>query len=83
MLRAMRRPPAPRSPLVAAFGSLLLAAAALAGGRVYPDPRSVEPLAAGQRVPSVSVERVGGDLVDLADLVREHGALLVFYRGGW
>jgi len=68
--------------LVATAG-LLLASSALAEGRVYPDAKSVEPLAPGARVPSVQVERVGGGRVDLAELVREQGALLVFYRGGW
>jgi peroxiredoxin len=43
----------------------------------------VEPLAPGARVPSVRVQTLLGEPVDLADLVREQGALLVFYRGGW
>jgi len=34
-------------------------------------------------VPPVSVLTVSGDSVDLAELVRDRGALLVFYRGGW
>lgn len=63
--------------------ALLLASASLAGGRVFPDAKSVEPLAPGERVPSVSVEPVGGGRIDLAERVREQGALLVFYRGGW
>jgi len=62
---------------------LLLAAVGQAGDRVHPSPDAVEPLAAGSRVPAVSVETADGDPVDLAGLVREHGALLVFYRGGW
>lgn len=52
-------------------------------GRVYPDAESVEPLAAGDRVPSVGVRSVDGQPVDLATLTRDRGALLVFYRGGW
>jgi len=52
-------------------------------GRVYPDAASVEPLAPGARVPSVTVRTVAGEPVDLAAAVRDRGALLVFYRGGW
>ena len=50
---------------------------------VHPAPEAVVPLAAGQVVPSASVRTVTGQAVDLADLVRDEGALLVFYRGGW
>jgi hypothetical protein len=51
--------------------------------RVYASAEDVQPLAAGQRVPSVSVVAVDGKAVDLAEVVRDRGALLVFYRGGW
>ncbi|MGH0032043.1 MAG: hypothetical protein ACQGVC_19805 [Myxococcota bacterium] len=68
----------------AAFGlALILAAAATAEGRVHPDPQSVEPLAVGARVPSATVRSVEGEPVDLAGVVKDAGALLVFYRGGW
>jgi hypothetical protein len=67
----------------AVASALLLAGAALAEGRVYPDARSVEPLSPGERVPSVRVQSLGGERIDLAERVRERGALLVFYRGGW
>lgn len=67
----------------AAAFALLLASGAAAQDRVYPSPEAVEPLAAGQPVPSVQVETVGGDAIDLAEVVRNQGALLVFYRGGW
>ena len=53
------------------------------GPRAYPDAESVQPLGVGARVPSVTVREVDGDPVDLAEVVRESGALLVFYRGGW
>jgi hypothetical protein len=49
----------------------------------YPSPEAAVPRAAGQVVPSASVQTVTGESVDLADLVRDEGALLVFYRGGW
>lgn len=76
------------------FGTLALIALLLAGdwravspaqaaGRVYASPAEVEPLAPGEKVPEVRVESVGGEPIDLADRVREQGALLVFYRGGW
>ena len=75
-------------PLLRIFSSavaamLLAAGAAHAQGKVYPTPQAVEPLAPGARVPSVRVETVRGEPVALADRVRENGALLVFYRGGW
>ncbi len=46
-------------------------------------PEAAVPRAPGQVVPSASVQTVTGESVDLADLVRDEGALLVFYRGGW
>ncbi len=68
---------------IATAVALLGAAAAQAEGRVYASPKEVEPLAAGARVPSVQVTSVSGERVDLREVVRDHGALLVFYRGGW
>ncbi len=62
---------------------LLSSTIAAAADRVYSDPEAVEPLKAGSDVPSVTVRTVGGDSVDLAKIVRDTGALLVFYRGGW
>ena len=62
---------------------VLASGAPQAGDRVYPTPESVKPLAVGARVPSARVETVHGDPVDLVELVRHRGALLVFYRGGW
>jgi hypothetical protein len=50
---------------------------------VYASAEDVQPLAVGERVPPARVVTVRGEPVDLADVVREHGALLVFYRGGW
>ncbi len=63
----------------------LLIGASVAGAadRVYPSPEAVEPLAPGSSVPSVTVSTVGGAPVDLSEVVRDRGALLVFYRGGW
>ncbi|MEM7409413.1 MAG: hypothetical protein AAF430_04160 [Myxococcota bacterium] len=50
---------------------------------VYSDAESVEPLAVGASVPSAEVTDLDGKPVDIASLVGEQGALLVFYRGGW
>ena len=62
----------------------VLAACAIGDeGRVYPNAQSVEPLTPGSLVPSVTVETIHGEPVELAALVRDRGALLVFYRGGW
>ena len=43
----------------------------------------MEPLAVDSLVPEVAVVSVSGKPVDLSEIVREQGALLVFYRGGW
>jgi hypothetical protein len=52
-------------------------------GTVYASAEAVVPLAPGAAVPSAIVRTVDGEEVDLADVVRDEGALLVFYRGGW
>ena len=66
-----------------ATATLLSAGIARAGDRIHPAPEAVEPLAAGTRVPSAEVQTLAGGTVNLAEIVRDHGALLVFYRGGW
>ncbi len=65
---------------VALAATLAMAASAQTA---YPSPEAAVPRAAGQVVPSARVQSVTGESVDLADLVRDEGALLVFYRGGW
>lgn len=68
----------------AAFVAIgLCIAPAAAENVVHPDAESVRPLQPGASVPSATVRTLEGDPIDLADLVREQGALLVFYRGGW
>ncbi len=62
------------------MGSLVQAESAL---RIYPNAESVEPRAVGAMIPSAALRSLDGDPVDLAKLVSETGALLVFYRGGW
>lgn len=75
--------------LVARILAVGVTAAMIAGNAqgertdVHSSPYDVEPLQPGASVPNVAVENVTGELVDLAELVRESGALLVFYRGGW
>lgn len=61
----------------------LWALAASAEPVAYPSAEAVQPLPTGASVPSVQVYPVAGAAVDLAELVRDRGALLVFYRGGW
>lgn len=63
--------------------SLLVVPGAQAEPSAHASPEDVEPLSVGARVPSVNVRTVSGEVVDLAARVRERGALLVFYRGGW
>jgi hypothetical protein len=66
-----------------ALALLIAASVASAADRVYPTADAAEPLAPGSSVPSVTVSTVGGAPVDLSKIVRDRGALLVFYRGGW
>jgi hypothetical protein len=68
-------------PWVAALA--LCAASAWAADRTYPDAESVQPLPVGATIPAATVRTIAGDPVELATRVRERGALLVFYRGGW
>lgn len=63
--------------------ALLPGAAVPALAEVAAAPDQVVPLAPGQSIPSAEVRAVTGEPVDLADLVREQGTLLIFYRGGW
>ena len=60
-----------------------LAGPALAEGTVHTSAESVVPLAPGSPVPAAGIQTVAGDALALSDLVRDSGALLVFYRGGW
>ncbi len=62
---------------------LISAATAHAEGRAHPSAEAVQPLPVGSVVPAVRVKTVRGESVDLSRLVRDRGALLVFYRGGW
>ncbi len=54
-----------------------------AAEHVYATAEQVQPLAAGARIPVVSLTTVDGKPIDLARAMDERGALLVFYRGGW
>ncbi len=69
--------------LLATVMFLCGAGAAHGDDRVYASPEAVQPLAVGAVVPSARVRTVSGESIDLAELVRDAGALLVFYRGGW
>ena len=77
-----RRPPLRRATLLALL-ALAAGLPALAGGRVHGAAEEVQPLAAGAEIPAMPVTSVRGEPIDLAARVRERGALLVFYRGGW
>ena len=63
---------------------VLLPQSVLAGsGRAYPSAEAVKPLEPGAPVPATVVQTIDGQEVNLAKLVHDEGALLVFYRGGW
>jgi hypothetical protein len=53
------------------------------GEGVPTSPEAAAPRAVGETVPSAGLRAVTGEPADLAELVRDEGALLVFYRGGW
>jgi hypothetical protein len=80
----MRQLPRAVRSLIIIVAAILLSGSARADRtEVFSSPHDVEPLQPGDHVPTVAVETIRGRLVNLADLVRESGALLVFYRGGW
>ena len=64
-------------------GLLLIAGLACAENPVYPNAEATRPLQPGASVPPVAVRALDGSTADLSKLVRDTGALLVFYRGGW
>jgi hypothetical protein len=70
---------------LAGWSTALLLIASLSGAAdtVFPNAEAAQPLQPGSAVPSVSVRAVDGSTADLAKLVSQTGALLVFYRGGW
>lgn len=74
-----------RIPVALLSTLLVIGCVSLAGAEapVYPNAESTKPLQTGAKVPSACVQTVSGESVDLANQVRETGALLVFYRGGW
>lgn len=59
-------------------------ASALGGdGRTAARAHAVTPLAVGERVPSVTVEDVDGNPVELGAVIGTEHAVFIFYRGGW
>ena len=69
--------------LVSLIAWMALASPVFGEGSVYPNAESVQPLAPGEKVPTARVWTVDEERHDLAEIVQDHGALLVFYRGGW
>ena len=43
----------------------------------------VQPLLVGTTIPSVTVQTVDGQPIDLLEDARKKPSILVFYRGGW
>ncbi|MFT5696127.1 MAG: hypothetical protein ACI9QQ_002107 [Myxococcota bacterium] len=79
----------PRRRVVALLASVLglaipfTASYAATQGEAFPNAESVQPLKEGAMTPSAMVLTVTGEAVDLSEVVKSTGALLVFYRGGW
>lgn len=47
------------------------------------DANEVNPVEVGSTAPNVTLTKADGTQVELHELVSEHPAVLVFYRGGW
>ncbi|MEM1248367.1 MAG: hypothetical protein AAGK22_18470 [Acidobacteriota bacterium] len=43
----------------------------------------VQPLLVGTTIPSVTVQTIDGEPIDLLEDARKKPSILVFYRGGW
>lgn len=63
--------------------AVVVSATSAADISVHEDAELTKPLQPGSAVPSACVKTVSGEPIDLASQLRENGALLVFYRGGW
>lgn len=50
---------------------------------VAASPQEVCPLLNGMRIPNLKLSTMEGELLDLANAVKERPAVVVFYRGGW
>jgi hypothetical protein len=73
-------------PRSAWLGMIILSLAGIVAAgtpRVYPSPGETQPLPAGSSIPSVTLTTVQGQSIQLAKILGDRGALLVFYRGGW
>ena len=69
-----------------AFAALTLgtiATIAAADTPVYPSAEAVRPLQTGTPIPDVTLTTVKGQPFALAHELKNHAAMLVFYRGGW
>lgn len=69
-----------------AFAALTVGAIATiasADTPVYPSAEAVRPLQTGSPIPDVTLATVKGQPFALARELRNHAAMLVFYRGGW
>lgn len=47
------------------------------------DAKEVNPVEVGSTAPNVTLTKADGTQIELHELVSEHPAVLVFYRGGW
>ena len=70
-------------PVCLLISSFLSLAWSVQASEVHQNAADTRPLQPGSRVPSAEISAIDGGSVDLAQLTRESGALLVFYRGGW
>lgn len=66
--------------LVLVFAFALPASAANDAAK---SPNEVQPLLVGTTIPSVTVQTIDGEPVDLLEDARKKPSILVFYRGGW
>jgi hypothetical protein len=46
-------------------------------------PSLINPILIGSEVPAVGMKNQQGEIVNLAEVVKNKSTVLVFYRGGW
>jgi hypothetical protein len=66
--------------------SVCAASSVSAGDReplIADSPETIRPLLIGASIPSITLARVEGNPVALADVIARQPSIIIFYRGGW
>ena len=62
--------------------TIALAASAARPG-VAPSAEEICPLLPGSQLPEITLQKIDGSDLDLAEAVARKPTILIFYRGGW